>query len=95
MTQQETLALYLIQGNRTNKIQAYRDWGWSEVSKVIALLKTKGWKFHQRRIQTLNGMGEKVLCEEYWMKEKPKERVWVRSEWTSIERHDTSLAVTS
>lgn len=76
MTHNEWVQQELIKGERLNIIQANRERGIHNLRSVVSKLKKNGWEILDRRVYVVNGMGEKCMVNEYWMKEKQQPRRW-------------------
>jgi len=76
MTQLHQIQTHLLSGQPIDKVTAYRLFGHTHVSSAISKLRKIGMEIHQRSIHQENGMGKKVLCNEYFVKVKMDGREW-------------------
>ena len=76
MTQLHQIQAHLLSGQPIDKVTAYRLFGHTHVSSAISKLRKIGMEIHQRSTYQVNGMGKKVLCNEYFVKVKMEGREW-------------------
>ena len=76
MTQLSQIQAHLLSGQPIDKVTAYRLFGHTHVSSAISKLRKIGMEIHQRSTYQVNGMGKKVLCNEYFVKVKMEGRMW-------------------
>ena len=76
MTQLHQIQAHLLSGQPIDKVTSERLFGHDNVSGAISKLRKIGMEIHQRSTYQINGMGKKVLCNEYFVKVKMDRREW-------------------